>query len=213
VQGTGRIAGARREQERGGDAQALIPLAGLVFAATVFLAYGVVSGDSPDIDASPGEVASFYSDNSGAEQATALLLALAAPFLAIFAVALRRALSPPGGRSAAATLALLGGGVAVAGFLAQAGVHLALAEGADEEWQESDLPGALHIPGPELGSRIEELSEHKRLILVGPGEDVERAIDELRDHGHEAAALEGGMKAWENEDFPRQPSVDPEGPV
>jgi rhodanese-related sulfurtransferase len=63
-----------------------------------------------------------------------------------------------------------------------------------EEWQESHLPGALHIPGPELGSRIEELSEHKRLIVVGPGEDVERAIEELRDHGHEAAALEGGMK-------------------
>jgi hypothetical protein len=48
-----------------------------------------------------------------------------------------------------------------------------------EEWQESHLPGALHIPGPELGSRIEELSEHKRLIVVGPGEDVERAIEEL----------------------------------
>jgi hypothetical protein len=110
----------------------LIPLAGLVFAASVFFAYGVVSGDSPDIDASPREVASFYSDNSGSEQATALLLAFGAPFLAIFAVALHRALSPPGGRSAAATLALLGGGVAVAGFLAQAGVHLALAEGADE---------------------------------------------------------------------------------
>jgi hypothetical protein len=80
----------------------------------------VVSGDSPDIDAPPHEVATFYADNTGSEQATALLLALAAPFLAIFTGALRGTLAPAGERSGAA---------AVAGFLVQAGVHRALGEG------------------------------------------------------------------------------------
>ena len=119
----------------------LSPLAGVVFAASVLLAYGVVSGDSPDIDASPHEVASFYADNTGSEQATALLLAFAAPFLAIFTVALWGTLAPLGERSGAAILALVGGAVAVAGFLVQAGVHLALAEGADEGVQPVALQG------------------------------------------------------------------------
>ena len=83
----------------------------------------------------------------------------------------------------------------------------------DEEWQDSHLPGALHIPGAELGSRLEEISEHKSLVLVGPEDEVERAIEELGRQGHEACVLEGGMEAWASEDFPRQPSHDPDGPV
>jgi rhodanese-related sulfurtransferase len=45
----------------------------------------------------------------------------------------------------------------------------------EEEWQDSHLPGALHIPSAELGSRLEELSEHGRLVLVGP--EATRAAD------------------------------------
>jgi hypothetical protein len=111
----------------------IYPLGGIVYAVAVLAAYGVVSGDSPNIDASPSEIASFYGDETGAEQAAALLIAFGAPFLALFTVALWKALAPAAPeRSGAATMALVGGAVAVSGILAQAGVHLALAEGADE---------------------------------------------------------------------------------
>jgi rhodanese-related sulfurtransferase len=83
----------------------------------------------------------------------------------------------------------------------------------EDEWQDSHVPGALHVPSAELGSRIEELSEHKRLILVGADDEVERATQELSAQSHEATAPEGGMKSWESEDFPRQPSDDPDGPI
>jgi rhodanese-related sulfurtransferase len=68
---------------------------------------------------------------------------------------------------------------------------------SEEEWEEESdrIPGSVHIPADELGSRLDEVPEDKKVLLVSPnGEGCEEAAQSLEDR--EIAVLEGGVEAW-----------------
>ena len=108
------------------------PLTGIVFVVLLVLAFVVVEGETPDIDDSAQKITSFYHDDQGKHIAAVILVALSAIFLTTFAVSLREFLRVPGGSDFWPTVALVGGAVAVAGFLIAAGIHLALIDGGDK---------------------------------------------------------------------------------
>jgi hypothetical protein len=108
------------------------PLTGIVFVVLLVLAFVVVEGETPDIDDSAQKITSFYHDDQGKHIAAVVLVALSAIFLTTFAVSLREFLRVPGGSDFWPTVALVGGAVAVAGFLVAAGIHLALIDGGDK---------------------------------------------------------------------------------
>jgi hypothetical protein len=109
------------------------PLSGIVFVVLLILGFGVFGGDTPDLDDSGSKIASYYSDHQGSQITAIVLVALASLFLAIFVASLREYLRRPGASDFWPTVALVGGTVAVAGFLVAVGVHLALVDGGDKD--------------------------------------------------------------------------------
>jgi len=116
-------------------------LSGVVFVVLVAFAFVVLGGDTPDVKASGAKVASYYTDHNDREKAAVFVIAVATLFAAIFVgylwATLRWASASPGWSA----VAVVGGIVAIAGFLIAAGVHLALAEGADKHYS----PEALRV--------------------------------------------------------------------
>ena len=110
----------------------LAPLTGIVFVVLLVLAFVVVEGETPDIDDSAQKITSFYHDDQGKHIAAVILVALSTIFLTVFAVSLREFLRLPGESDFWPTVALVGGAVAVAGFLVAAGIHFALIDGGDK---------------------------------------------------------------------------------
>jgi hypothetical protein len=108
------------------------PLTGIVFVVLLILAFVVIEGETPDIDDSAQKITSFYHDDQGKHIAAVVLVALSTIFLTVFAVSLREFLRLPGESDFWPTVALVGGAVAVAGFLIAAGIHLALIDGGDK---------------------------------------------------------------------------------
>jgi hypothetical protein len=108
------------------------PLTGIVFVLLLILAFVVIEGETPDIDDSAQKITSFYHDDQGKHIAAVVLVALSTIFLTVFAVSLREFLRLPGESDFWPTVALVGGAVAVAGFLVAAGIHLALIDGGDK---------------------------------------------------------------------------------
>ena len=116
------------------------PLTGIVYVVLFFLGIFVISGDTPDSDESAAKIISFYNDHQGGQIAAGILVALAAIFLAYFAVALRNYLREGGdGGDFFPTVAMVGGIVAVAGLFLAIAVHAALIDGADSHI----APGAI----------------------------------------------------------------------
>jgi hypothetical protein len=113
--------------------QRLAPLSGIAFVVLLLVGFIPVGGDTPDLDASGSSVVTYYANHQGSQIAAAILVALAALFLAIFTASLRERLRGSGGRSELwSTVVLIGGGAAVAGFLVAVGVHVALTDGGDK---------------------------------------------------------------------------------
>jgi len=86
---------------------------------------------------------------------------------------------------------------------------------SEELWIEDPerVPGAVHIPGDELESRLGELPDDKKILLVTPdGEGCEEAAQRLGGEGREVAILAGGVSAWRGERLMTQPSPDPAAP-
>src|SRR3954454_3486103 len=108
------------------------PLTGIVFVVLLVLAFVVVEGETPDLDDSAQKITSFYHDDQGKHIAAVALVVLSTIFLTTFAVSLRDFLRVPGESDFWPTVALVGGVVAVAGFLIAAGIHLALIDGGDK---------------------------------------------------------------------------------
>jgi rhodanese-related sulfurtransferase len=48
------------------------------------------------------------------------------------------------------------------------------------------------------------------MVIVKDGRIAVRAAKDLRQSGYDAVAVEGGMGDWLSEDFPIQPTADPD---
>jgi rhodanese-related sulfurtransferase len=82
---------------------------------------------------------------------------------------------------------------------------------SSEEWRTvGNIPGATPIPDDQLESHLDELPKDERLVVVcGDGRRSAEVAGQLRERGYNAASIEGGMAAWEDERYPMQPSEDP----
>jgi hypothetical protein len=110
------------------QARQLLTLSGL--AAVILIAAGFgVSGDAPSSGDSAASIKAFYVDHSTGQQLGGFILMIAAPFLIIFAAALRSTLvdSIPGMRSLWGNVLFAGATIASAGFLLAAVLQLTLA--------------------------------------------------------------------------------------
>jgi hypothetical protein len=115
--------------------QRLAPLSGIAFVALVAVGFIAVGGNTPDVNDSPTKITSYWADHHDKQVVAALLVALGAIFLAIFAASLRDRMRGPGGEGGLwQNLILIGGGASVAGFLVAVGFHVALADGGDHHF-------------------------------------------------------------------------------
>jgi rhodanese-related sulfurtransferase len=77
---------------------------------------------------------------------------------------------------------------------------------ADHEWEAGHLPGAVHIPLPELPARIEEIEKDRPVILYCRGGNRSTmATVALAEAGYDAAKLSEGATGWEEEGLPFEP--------
>ena len=85
---------------------------------------------------------------------------------------------------------------------------------SEEEWRTiGNIPGAIFFPDAELESRLDEIPKDEQLVVVcGDGSRSAEVAGQLRERGYDAASIEGGMDAWEDEQYPMQPSEDPDLP-
>jgi phage shock protein E len=82
---------------------------------------------------------------------------------------------------------------------------------SEEEWGEGHVPGAIHLPDgdPEAGTK--PLERGARLMVIArDGKLAVRAAKDLRESGYDAVAVDGSMGDWVSEDFPIQPTPDPD---
>ena len=84
----------------------------------------------------------------------------------------------------------------------------------EDDWVGGHIPGA-HRGGDDLDATIESLEGDRKLLLVcADGKRSGEVADELDGEDREAASLEGGMEAWNDDGLPTQPSSDYEpGPA
>uniref|UniRef100_A0A7C2WID6 Rhodanese-like domain-containing protein n=1 Tax=Thermorudis sp. TaxID=1969470 RepID=A0A7C2WID6_9BACT len=73
-----------------------------------------------------------------------------------------------------------------------------------EEWRAGHIPGAVHVPLGELGSRLHELDAERELILVcRSGNRSARATVLLQQAGfRQVYNLSGGLIAWTRQRLP-----------
>jgi MFS family permease len=114
-------------------------LSGVVFVVLVVLAFAVFGGDTPEVKASGAKVASYYSDHNDREQAAVFVLIIATLFAGIFVASLWAAFRWASASPTWSAVALIGGIVAIGGFLVAGGIHLALAEAADKHYSPDTL--------------------------------------------------------------------------
>ena len=115
------------------DKRNLTPLAGALFVVFVIVTFGAVWGDTPPGDASGSEVISYYQDNGTTGMVAAVMLALSAVPLLVFASAVRERLQATLREGSVLPGVAFGAGiVGAAGFTAAASAHFAVADYADE---------------------------------------------------------------------------------
>ena len=82
---------------------------------------------------------------------------------------------------------------------------------SEEEWGEGHVPGAIHLPDGDPEQATKPLDEGARLLVIAKdGKLAVRAAKDLSEQGYDAVAVEGGMDDWLSEDFPIQPTDDPD---
>lgn len=71
------------------------------------------------------------------------------------------------------------------------------------EVAEGMIPGALHIPMGQLGSRLQELDRSRPVIVVcRSGNRSARVAEALDQAGYTADTMAGGMVAWQGAGLP-----------
>jgi rhodanese-related sulfurtransferase len=82
---------------------------------------------------------------------------------------------------------------------------------SDEEWSEGHIPGAIHLPDGDPEHATKPLEEGARLIVIAKdGKSAVSAAKDLNERGYDAVAVDGDMGDWVSEDYPIQPTADPD---
>jgi phage shock protein E len=82
---------------------------------------------------------------------------------------------------------------------------------SEEEWSQGHIPGAIRLPDGDPEQATKPLEEGARLLVIAKdGKVAEEAASRLAEQGYNAAAVDGGMDDWVSEDFPIQPTADPD---
>jgi rhodanese-related sulfurtransferase len=77
---------------------------------------------------------------------------------------------------------------------------------ADHEWEAGRIPGAVHVPLPELPQRIDELDEERPVVVYCRGGNrSSMAAAALAEAGYDAAKLSEGIVGWKGEELPLEP--------
>jgi len=79
----------------------------------------------------------------------------------------------------------------------------------EEEWRTGHVPGARRIDADEL-PEVDDLPDQKVIVICQDGQQSAEVAEKLRSDDREAVAMEGGMDQWRSDDFPMQPSHDPD---
>lgn len=119
------------------------PLTGAIFVVLLVIGFIPLGGNTPDTDASAAKIISFYHDHETKEILAIVVVALAALFLALFAVAIRDYLRDTGGGEFWPTVALIGAALSVAGLFVAGGMHFALVDGANLSHNRTLSPDAM----------------------------------------------------------------------
>lgn len=80
-----------------------------------------------------------------------------------------------------------------------------------EDWSENaeQIPGSTHIAAGEIDSRLDELPDDRKILVVSPdGEHSAEVAERIDGDGREAVSLEGGVEAWKKDGLMTQPSPD-----
>jgi rhodanese-related sulfurtransferase len=82
---------------------------------------------------------------------------------------------------------------------------------SEEKWSEGHVPGAIHLPDGDPEAATKPLEEGARLLVIAEdGKAAEEVASDLAEKGYNAAPVDGGMDDWVSEDFPIQPTADPD---
>ena len=82
---------------------------------------------------------------------------------------------------------------------------------SEEEWSESHVPGATHLPDGDLDASDDRPEEGARLLVIAKdGKQAAKAAGSLSEQGYEAVAVDGDMDEWISQDFKVQPTPDPD---
>jgi hypothetical protein len=119
------------------------PLTGVIFVVLLVIGFIPLGGDTPGTDDSAAKITSFYSDHQTKEILAVIAVALAALFLALFAVAIRDYLRDTGGGEFWPTVAMVGAAISVAGLFVAGGMHIALIDGANLSHNRTLSPDAM----------------------------------------------------------------------
>jgi rhodanese-related sulfurtransferase len=82
---------------------------------------------------------------------------------------------------------------------------------SEEKWSAGHVPGAVHLPDGETDEATNKPEEGARVIVIGENEkQAKEGASKLAEVGYDAVALDGGMGDWTSEDYPIQPTEDPD---
>lgn len=77
---------------------------------------------------------------------------------------------------------------------------------ASHEWEAGRIPGAKHVPLPELAQRTGEIAPDRPVVLYCRGGNRSTmATEALASAGYDAAKLVGGIVGWEEEGGAMEP--------
>src|SRR4051812_34367418 len=119
------------------------PLTGVIFVVLLVIGFIPLGGDTPGTDDSAAKITSFYSDHQTKEILAVIAVALAALFLALFAVAIRDYLRDTGGGEFWPTVAMVGAAISVAGLFLARGMHIAPIDRGELHPHRTPRPDAL----------------------------------------------------------------------
>ena len=77
----------------------------------------------------------------------------------------------------------------------------------DDDWHDKRIPGSRQVGEEDLAGAIEELEDDRSVLVVcQDGSRSAELVSKLREDGHEAVCIDGGIDAWASEKFPVQPA-------